>query len=435
VKTRGVWLACVALSGSVLFGQTRKLSPKELPSSAFKLIAIKVTGNKQYTEDQIVRETGLQVGQTAREDDFKTAGRLLGETGAFTDVLYSFQYSTQGTKLEFQVTEADKFVPARFDNFVWFSDKELMEQLQKRVPLFSGKLPLAGSLVDQVSDVLQAMLLEKNIPGRVNYLRSAHQDGPIEAFVYKIEGPNVRIRQVAFSGAAPSELEVLQTAAKHMRGREYSRSTTSIQAEKDLLPIYLERGYLQAAFHDPEATVAEQNEDEVLVDVDIAVDPGRQYAVSDVQVTGATVFPPAKLRERIRLAPGQPANVTKLNQDIEDIQRLYKTQGYMEASVKANPELDDAQGTVKYAMQVHEGAVYKMGDLDIMGLDSRTTARLVESWKLTGNDPYDSSYLKQFLDSTLQDIDKMGSWKATTHESLNEREKTVDVVIRFDPTN
>jgi outer membrane protein assembly factor BamA len=435
VKTRDVLLACVVLSGSVVLGQTHKLSPKELPPSAFKLIAIKVSGNKQYTEDQIVRETGLQVGQTAREDDFKTAGRLLGETGAFTDVLYSFQYSTQGTKLEFQVTEADKLVPTRFDNFVWFSDKELIEQLQKRVPLFAGKLPLAGSLVDQVSDVLQAMLLEKNVPGRVDYLRSAHQDGPIEAFVYKIVGPNVRIRQVAFSGAAPSELEVLQAASKHMHGREYSRSTTSIQAEKDLLPIYLERGYLNAKFNDPEASVAEQNEDEVLVDVNIPVEPGRQYAVSDIQVVGATVFPPTKLRERIRLAPGQPANVTKLNQDIEDIQRLYKTQGYMEASIKANRELDDAQGTVKYSMQVHEGTVYKMGDLDIMGLDSRTTARLVESWKLTGNDPYDSSYLKQFLDSALQDIDKMGSWRAATHESLNEREKTVDVVIRFDPTN
>ena len=38
--------------------------------------------------------------------------------------------------------------------------------------------------------------------------------------------------------------------------------------------------------------------------------------------------------------------------------------------------------------QVHEGDVYHMGELEIQGLDARTTARLVEGWKLRGGDVF-----------------------------------------------
>jgi hypothetical protein len=74
-----------------------------------------------------------------------------------------------------------------------------------------------------------------------------------------------------------------------------------------------------------------------------------------------------------------------------------------------------------------------MGDLDIRGLDSRTTARLVNNWKLTGEDAYDSGYLKQFVEQSLKEVELMGDWKVTLHENLNQKDKTVDVTLRFDP--
>src|SRR6202040_3631239 len=117
--------------------------------------------------------SGLQLGQTVSEDDFKKAARLLGETGAFRDVLYSFQYSADGTKLDLQVQDVERFVPARFDNVVWFSDQELLDQLHAQVPLFQGQLPIAGNLADQVSSGLQSLLITHHLEGRADYLRAA----------------------------------------------------------------------------------------------------------------------------------------------------------------------------------------------------------------------------------------------------------------------
>ena len=84
------------------------------PPSAYKLIEVKVTGSKRFTQKDIVAASGLPVGTVCHEEDFKKAARQLGETGAFGVINYTYTYSSAGTKLEFHVTDADKFVPAHF---------------------------------------------------------------------------------------------------------------------------------------------------------------------------------------------------------------------------------------------------------------------------------------------------------------------------------
>src|SRR5580700_6659092 len=94
-------------------------------------------------------------------------------------------------------------------------------------------------------------------------------------------------------------------------------------------------------------------------------------------------------------------------------------------------EMDDANSTVNYALRIQEGDVYSMGDLDIRGLDSRMTARLEDDWRLRSGDPYDSSYPRQFLDREDKEISIMSDWDASVRESLNQKEHTVDVTLRF----
>jgi len=96
------------------------------------------------------------------------------------------------------------------------------------------------------------------------------------------------------------------------------------------------------------------------------------------------------------------------------------------------PELDDGAGSVRYRLEIGERDVYKMGELEIQGLDSHTTARLVDAWKLRGGDPYDSSYPAKFREET-KDFLPSGEWNVALHESVDEKDKVVDVTMRFDP--
>ena len=87
-------------------GQT---SPKpQMSASARQLVAIKVIGSKRFPEASVVAATGLQMGTAVNDDDFKKAARRLGDTGLFTDIAYSFSYSSAGTKVEFHVTDGSK---------------------------------------------------------------------------------------------------------------------------------------------------------------------------------------------------------------------------------------------------------------------------------------------------------------------------------------
>jgi outer membrane protein assembly factor BamA len=423
-------LCCLLLSGFLhaqVRGNTRPLSP-----SSFKLVVIKVTGSVRYTPDEIIAASGLQTGQTVSEEDFKKASQQLGESGAFTNVAYAFQFSREGTKLDLQVADTSKLARSRFDNFPWWSDVDLVNQLHSRIPLFKGELPLAGSLPDQVSDALQALVIEKSSQSHVDYLRSGPLNQPIDAFVYSVSGPAIRIRKFEFPGTSGAESSALQEAAAKLQNENYSRAALRVQAEKDLLPVYLERGFLKAAFSDPVPRIAHEDANEVEVDVSFEVKPGLQYKCTRIEFSGRGVFPPDRLKTLVHQPIGEPANDLRLHQDMEAVQKLYGTRGYMAAIARPAPTLDDANAAVSYLVEITEGDKYTMGDLDIRGLDSHTTARLAEAWKIRGGDAYDSSYLFKFLDET-NDMLPGGQWNITPHVTLDDSGKTVDVTIRYDP--
>jgi len=423
-------LSCFCLS-SALAQTARKASPKELPPSAFKLISVKTTGTQRYKSEEIVAASGLQIGQTVSEDDFKKAARLLNDTGAFSDVLYSFQYSADGTKLELQLHDAEPFVPVRFDNLVWFSNQELLDHLHAAVPLFQGQLPVGGELADQVSNALQGLLIAHNVQGEANYLRAGPEDGPVEAFVFTVVGPQIHIRNIAFEGAGEAELPLLESAAKKLLGSDFSRSILRTQEDSNFLPIYLRQGYLKATFGDALAKVVDGSPQETAVDVTFPVEPGRQYKLTGIEIGGYKSFSAETLRQLMHAEMNQPANAVQLDIDIEAMKKLYGTRGYMAASIQADPELDDTNSTVRYVLHIQEGEVYSMGDLDIRGLEARMAARLEDDWRLRGGDPYDSSYPKQFLDREDKEISVLSDWDISVRESLNHNEHTVDVTLRF----
>src|SRR6202171_2770476 len=229
---------------------------------ANKRVALKVTGTARYNDKEILAASGLQIGQNAADGDFREAAQRLGDSGLFNDLVYSYSSSGAGVRLEMQLADTDqsKLVPAHFENFVWFTDDELHTALQSRVPLFKRLLPVAGSLPDRVSEALQAMLAEKQFPGRVNYLRESQDEsgGPLSAIAYRVEEVSIRIRGVEFPGASPAQTALLTTAARRLTGAEYGRATLAAVAKFDLVPVYLQRGYLKAAFGSADARVVPQ---------------------------------------------------------------------------------------------------------------------------------------------------------------------------------
>ena len=419
----------VLLLSIALPAQMHQNSPKDHPPSAYKLVSIKVTGTKRYKAEDVVRATGLQLGQVVHKADLEDAVRILGESGAFTDIFYSLEFDPVGTKLELTVRNSKKFVPVNFDNLVWFSNQELYNKLHASVPLFDGEVPVTGQMVNQISDALQALLDEKKVVGQVDSRRVPH-DGPIEGFTFTVTGLHITIRNVEFSGADTADLPLLVATARRLQGAEYVLPTLRTMADKNFLPVFRERSYLKAAIGDPQAHVVSTEDEHVLVDVTFPVHPGEQYKVSGLEIAGCKALPADTLRSLIHVKAGETANTIQLEKDLEAVKQLYGTRGYVAANVTVESRPDDSRPTVQYLVRISEGDVYRMGDLKIHGLDSKATARLENDWTLRTGDVYDSSYPGRFVQQAYKEI---GDWNTSVHESVDEKDRTVDVAVRFDP--
>ena len=450
-RTTATLALCLALP-LYASAQSRSAPGKASGSGSHKLLVVKAAGTKRYTDPEILAASRLEVGQDAAEGNFQEAAQRLVNSGVFTEVAYSFSYTDTGVKLEFQLTDIDKakLVPAHFENFIWFTESDLRSALAHRVPLFKDALPAGGRLSGEVAQALQAMLAERHLPGRVDFLRQAKRDGgDVTGFVFRVEDLSVRIRNVDFPGASPEQAAFLALAARKLVKAPYSRSAIAAVAQYDFLPLFLQRGYLKAAFGPAEAHVVappsgqpagnmqspnppeEAPTAEIEVDAIVPATPGKQYLVSEVSWKGNSAVTMLESAPFFHLSTGQPADAVRLEQDIGALLKLYRSRGYMTAQIKPEPQMDDEKNTVRYQINVAEGDLYKMGELDILGADTASKDRLHEAWKLGEGQPYNADYTRQFLDGTHRFLPPGLHYSVKLSEQLNAKDKTVDVTLHF----
>jgi outer membrane protein assembly factor BamA len=447
---------CLCLLLPLPTAQKPASSSRSAPVDVNKLTALKVTGTTRYTDKEILAATGLEFGQNSADGDFKEAVQLLGNSGMFSNVAYSFSSKGgAGVKLELQLEDIDKskLVPAHFENFVWFTDNELLESLQSRVPLFKGLLPLGGNLSDHVSEALQAILTEKHLPGRVQCLGEAHDQngGPLIGVACRVEEVSILIHGFEFPGATPEQSALLTTAARRAIGGNYARSNLAAVTKFDLLPVYLKLGYLKTEFGPSDARlfaqpaaqpVAQpapqpapapdaQGSADIQVDAILPVTPGKVYSASGVDWKGNSAIPTSELAPLLHLPVGQPADAVRLLADVAGVDKLYRSRGYMAVQIKPEAHFDDEKGTVLYDVNIVEGDLYLMGELDIEGLDTQAKARMMDAWTLRQGQPYNADYLKKYLNDTGRLLPRGVRWATTIHETPDAKDKTVDVEIHF----
>ena len=400
--------------------------------SGWKLASVEAKGLRHFSQDQFLAASGLKLGQTAGERDFKSAAEKLGATGLFRELAYSYRYSPAGLDLEFEVTENEELVPLRFENFAWFSDHELLGLLRSRIPLFPDRVPTAGDLTSQVADTLASILNQRNIQAEVEYLPFARAGGGIEAYDYRVHLHPIVVRSVSFPGIARDELSALNDAAKPLLGEDYLRTHLRAQEEHDFLPVYRARGYLRAQFADPEAKVVEDGA-RTLVDVSFPVTPGAQYRFNDLEIVGNTAFLAPELREQIHLRKGEPVDAVQLTDDFDRIHKLYGTKGYLFARVDPIATMDDRKATVSYLLKVSEGDLYRMGDLSMDGIPRENADRIVAEWQMKKGDPFDESYFDKFFTILYRDFRLRQSYDITSNRVVDRQARTVSLSLHFVP--
>ena len=399
-----------------------------------KLIAVRVAGSQRFTDAEIVRASGLAVGKEVSEPNLKDAASRLGATGLFAEVKYRYTTRGPGLTAEFQVSDAPNLLPCKFENFVWFSDNELRSKLRAQVPLFNGDVPPSGNQQEKVAAALEALLKARGIKGRVQSAPLGRESGPVEAIQFRVEGVAIPIQQVDFKGAAQIEAAALAAAVQPLLGKDYEQTLVSSFAASNLTPLYGQRGFLRVAFGSPVARIVKAGAVGTTVAVTIPINEGQQYRLREIRWSGNTVVASSELAKSLHLNPDEPVNTTQLQMDLDSVQDAYAAKGYLLAAVTSKPTLDDAARTASYEVLVREGDLFRMGKLEITGLELFRVESLRKNCRLKTGDPYDKTYWKEFIqDSGRYLAVAPAGWKVDFKQSINEAAKTVDVTIGFVP--
>jgi outer membrane protein assembly factor BamA len=158
---------------------------------------------------------------------------------------------------------------------------------------------------------------------------------------------------------------------------------------------------------------------------------GKVYSVSGVTWQGNNAVKTDEASPMFHLVTGQPANAVRLMRDEESLRKLYRSRGYMTAQIKHDAPMDDQNATVHYDFSIKEGDLYRMGELEILGVDSGSKDRLQNAWTLREGDPYDAEYIRKFLENAVRLLPRGLQYSTKLDETLDSKDKTVDVTIRF----
>lgn len=367
------------------------LTTTTLAQNAQKISKIEVEGLQNLKAEMVIATSGLKIGDAFSVEATDAAAERLASSGLFRKVGYRMRNVGDNVTITFQVEELKgQSSPVVFDNFIWFSDEELVAAITREVPSFNGSAPDAGDTTEAIKKALQNLLAERKLPGQVEYNLTENEH------LFRVEGVPMKMCTLHFPGAKNVSEQTLIEATRSSTDSEYSRQSAKTFPKNGLYPIYWQLGHLRASFGAPVAK-PETKAGCAGVDLTIPVDEGPRYSWARAEWSGNQVLTAQQLDDVLGMKPGEAANGKKFDKGLYEIKKAYGNHGHIQVQMNPTPEFDDATPKVTYKIAVNEGPQYKMGTVEFKGFSVEDTATLGKKWGLKSGEVYDRSYSNRFF--------------------------------------
>lgn len=364
-----------------------------------RVTKIEVEGLEHLSADEVIATSGLKTGGALSVADLDDAGQKLVDSGLFTKVAYRTTSKGNQVTVTFQVKErGGGQSPVVFDNFVWFTDEELIAAIKRQVASFNGTASDAGNMSENIKHALESLLKEHHINGTVDYgAEQAGLNSDKQEHVFSVSGVPIPICSLHFPGANNVPEEKLVIRSRQLTDDNYSLKSAIAYSTFALLPIYREAGQLRARFAKPITKLDRSEKCHGGVELTIPVEEGPIYLWEKTEWTGNETSSASDLDAALGMKKGDVANSVKIEKGILQVSRRYGHTGHLDVKVSAEPQLNDSTNRLSYRMVVKEGPQYKMGKLTIKGLEEDDANSLEQRWKLRNGEVFDTSYADRFF--------------------------------------
>ena len=406
-------------------------APGAWAQGKFPLRRIKIEGNKLHTDQQLLAVTGLKVGQAADKAIFDAARDRLLRTGVLETVAYHYGPSGDGSgySVTFKVAEAVEVVPFEFEN-VDAPEKDLRAWLKQKDPLYIGKIAGSKEAIRRYARLIEEFLKQRGAPEPIRGEMTA--SGPTDYYVmFHPKGAMPVVAEVDFEGNKVVPTDMLRTAIHGVAvGTRYSRGNFQMLLNSGIRPVYEARGRIDVSF--PGVKVERARGEVNGVRVIVKIDEGASYSFGVVRIEG-TASLDQSLYDAIEVKPGGVANMTYLEDGIEQIKKALAEKAYMAAEVTVAKRIDKEKKVVDVLYRVKPGPQYAFGKLLLEGLDINGEFEIKRIWGLAHGEPFDPSYADFFLER-VKELGLFDNLKKTAVEyKTHDNDRTVDIILVFNP--
>ncbi len=410
---------------------------------ARKVSTIQVEGLERLKADEVIATSGLKPGTAFSESETDAAAQRLIDSGLFGKVGYRTRSNGAQVTVIFHVEERKGGQsPVVFDNFVWFTNEELLAAIRRSVPAFDGSAPNSGTMTDAITAALQKFLSEKQINGTVEYapwqsgLNSTKQE-----HLFSVAGVPIPICSLRFPGAKNISEETLVKNSKELTDADYSQKSAIAFGNFILFPLYREVGQWRAKFTTPTAKFENSSSCKSGVNLTIPVEEGAVYTLDKPVWIGNQVLSQAALEEALQMKSGEVLKGSKVDKGLTAVSQAYGQIGHLDAATRAQPEFDDNANRVTLKINVSEGPRYTMGDFIVKGLSEADAEALRRVWKLRPSEAFNTRYWNSFLATDARDVmqrivltrqqEGMRPYSIESAVKRNAQALTADVVFEF----
>jgi outer membrane protein insertion porin family len=371
------------------------LYPRQIPAQEkFLPKTIQFKGAPEYSDQELLAAAGLKKGTILAFAEMKDHSQRLMDTGLFDTLSFKFD----GVDLVITMVPSTTLNPFHMENLPLTPGKELDAALHDRFPLYHGKVPAEGGLMEQVRQALEEMLAAKGIQASVmaaNYINpKLHK---VTAVSFSISTPPVRVGAIHLEGVSSALLAQVKHVADHEVGSSFDTDNSAGNLERAFELFYGDEGYAAVKVHASRSGDPVVTTEAIDVPFVVTVVEGRLYKLGSVLLPANALINQTEIDKII----GPTAHITAKGQTLRITWSLiasrYKAAGYLDCLVTPHPQFDESSDTVNYTVDIDPGSVYHLAFVKFDGVSDELRSHLMRIWQMLPGDPFDESYVTNFV--------------------------------------
>jgi outer membrane protein insertion porin family len=422
------------LAGFVLFAAAPAAAQKFQPKS------IQFKGDPEYSDQELMAAADLKMGAVLTSAEMGEHSKRLMDSGVFDSLTYKFD----GQDFIFMLAPAAGLLPVRLDNLPLTPGKDLDAKLHDRFPLYHGKVPTEGGLLDDVRGALEEMLAAQGIKATVAAVPSgALGSKSVSAMAFAITAPPIRVGAIQLEGVSPEMQDKVKLVADHATGAPFDTGNTEKNLRHAFESFYTDEGYVTVKVHAGQSGSPIADSEAIDVPFRVTVEEGRKYRLGSIHLPTGELLDLADINKAAGIATNKLETAMSIKEGVTLRTALlvvtgkYTSKGYLDCIVTPHPQLDEATGVVNYTFDAQTGAGYTMGKLTVQNASDELRALMLAAWKMPAGAVFNQGALYDYYYG--QGNTPLGRTFASAsckyELAKNSETRTVDVTLRLERKN